>query len=79
MFRHLITSNVYINLPPEEPANFYPHSVGNKARKLNKICSVNLYPNSPKSIMEHTHATTNESRLSDKVSIFSQHFQDCIY
>ena len=29
--------------------------------------------------MEHIHATTNESRLSDKVSFFSQHFQDCIY
>ena len=29
--------------------------------------------------MEHILATTNESRLGDKVSIFSQHFQDCIY
>ena len=28
--------------------------------------------------MEHILATTNESRLGDKVSIFSQHFQDYI-
>ena len=28
--------------------------------------------------MEHILATTNESRLCDKVSSFSQHFQDCI-
>ena len=54
-------------------------SVGNNTRKLNKICSGNLYPLSLESIMEHILATTNESRLGDKVSIFSQHFQDCIY
>ena len=42
-------------------------SIGNKARKLNKICSSNLYPFSPKSIMEHILATANESRLGDKV------------
>ena len=57
----------------------YIFSVGNNARKFNKICSVNLYPFFPESIMEHILATTNESRLGDMVSIFSQHFQDCIY
>ena len=54
-------------------------SVGNNTRKLNKICSSNLYPFSPESIVEHILATTNESRLGDKVSIFSHHFLDCIY
>ena len=54
-------------------------SVANNTRKLNKICSDNLYPFSPESIVEHILASTNESRLGDKVSIFSQHFQDCIY
>ena len=29
--------------------------------------------------MEHILATTSEGRLGDKVSIFSQPFQDCIY
>ena len=38
-----------------------------------------MYPFSPVSIMEHILAITNESRLGDKVIIFSQHFQDCIY
>ena len=42
-------------------------SVGNNTRKLNKICSGNVYPFSPDSIMEHILATTNESRLGDKV------------
>ena len=55
------------------------YSVGNKARKLNKICSGNLYPFFLESIVEHILATTNEGRLGDKDSIFSQRFQDCIY
>ena len=42
-------------------------SVGNNTRKLNKICSGNLCPFSPDLIMEHILATTNESRLGDKV------------
>ena len=60
-------------------ALFSVSSVENNTRKLNKICSGNLYPFSLESIVEHILATTNESRLGDKVSIFSQHFQDCIY
>ena len=43
------------------------NSVRNNAGKLNTICSGSLYPFSPDSIMEHIHATTNESRLGDKV------------
>ena len=62
-----------------EFSRFLLYSVENNTRKLNKICSSNLYPFSPESIVEHILATTNESRLGDKVSIFSQHFQDCIY
>ena len=55
------------------------YSVRDNTRELNKICSGNLYPFSRGSIMEHILAPTNESRLGDKVSTFSQHFQDCIY
>ena len=51
------------------------YSVGNKARKLNKICSGNLHSFSQESIKEYILATTNVSRLGEKVSIFSQHFK----
>ena len=47
-------------------------SVGNKVRKLNKICSGNLYPFSTGVNREHILT----SRQGDKVSIFSQNFQD---
>ena len=58
---------------------FWLSSVRYNTRELNKICSGSLYPFSPESIMEHILVPTNESRLDDKVSTFSQHFQDCIY
>ena len=51
-------------LPHRDNSNV---NVGNKARKLNKICSGNLLLFSPESIVEHFLA----SRLDDKVSIFS--------
>ena len=37
------------------------HSVRYNTRELNKICSGNLYPFSPESIMEHILAPTNEA------------------
>ena len=54
------------------------YSVIYKARKLNEICSGNLYPFFLESVVEHILATRDESRLSDNVSTFSQDFQDCI-
>ena len=48
-----------------------------KARKLNKICSGNLFPFYLESIVERILATTNNSRLGDNVSTFSKHFQHC--
>ena len=76
---HEIVYCTFVYLKEKKKSGNLEISVGNNTRKLTKICSSNLYPFSLESIVERILATTNESRLGDKVSIFSQHFQDCIY
>ena len=64
----LLVSKCYVLLVHRYSVDiFHMDSVENNTRKLNRICSGRLYPFSPDSMMEHILATTNESKLGNKV------------